>query len=228
LSAKETLGCAAIIVAVSSLPVGIYICFAFFHAAEVRQTAGHAGRIAYVANLVFEHQVDDAYNYDFQAQVPGPGFLRHIVGDKAFCNVVGVQIFDIRHPEDIPILSSVDGLRYIQILGWEEAPLRDEHLACIKQFRDLRVLSLPNCSTITELGIRNVVDNPNLTILDIRGIPVGDEAIDELVKLKRLERLYIEDTNITKEGIRRLRKEMPSCYIGSCVSKSFLFNREFF
>lgn len=206
------------------------VCISSYIAVKRKQSARTCELIVRLqamgdVHVIFEHQVDEDYMYDFNAKWPGPSWLRRIVGEEAFCKVVGVQFYWLADPKRLADLSEMPNLRFLQVYGGDVSPIGDADLTCLRSFHDLQVLSIPG-SHVSKEGIAHIAAVSGLTILDIRGVPIGDEVIQELVKLKHLEHLYIDDTEISERGTIRLRREMRSCQIGRCTSKSFLFNVE--
>lgn len=59
---------------------------------------------------------------------------------------------------------------------------------------------------VTDAGIENVADLPNLVRLDLHQTKIGDPAIDHLLELKNLEYLNLYGTQVSDAGIKKLSR----------------------
>jgi hypothetical protein len=66
----------------------------------------------------------------------------------------------------------------------------------------LHALSLSGCTELSDVGIEAVAQYcPHVAILDLSNLDVGDIAVQALAANGRLERLYLEGTSITDDGM---------------------------
>jgi hypothetical protein len=112
-------------------------------------------------------------------------------GGKVFLQGPGGSAMEFGFSErttdaDLAVLCELRGL---QILALDNTQVTDEGLRTIGELRQLRYLVLSS-DYITDAGLRHL------------------EAMDTLKKL-RLSRC----PNVTEEGVDRLRKALPGCYI---------------
>ena len=49
--------------------------------------------------------------------------------------------------------------------------------------------------------------------LNLNGTDITDVGLVHLKRLTRLKRLFIADTHVTDEGVRRLQEALPKCQI---------------
>ena len=85
------------------------------------------------------------------------------------------------------------------------------------------MLASPEQSTLLEQAIRHVVsqEEGELTKADLEKVeklhliysPITDAGLKEVAKLKQLNNLYLEGTNVTEAGVTQLEKELLKCII---------------
>ena len=68
---------------------------------------------------------------------------------------------------------------------------------------------------IQKLGGTAIVESGDVVSIDFRGSNITDEALQYLSRLKSLEVLHLQETDITPEGAETLRKALPKCVISS-------------
>lgn len=68
------------------------------------------------------------------------------------------------------------------------AALNDQNLACLTPLKKLESLSL-------------------------RGMPITDEAMNQLTRFRGLKHLDLRETKVTPAGVAALRKELPDCSV---------------
>jgi hypothetical protein len=66
---------------------------------------------------------------------------------------------------------------------------------------------------IGDAGMRHVGALTELEELDLWGTSVSDASVDVLAGLQKLKKLYLTDTQMTSDGISRLRDALPKCDI---------------
>jgi Leucine-rich repeat (LRR) protein len=90
---------------------------------------------------------------------------------------------------ELPDISKLRSLRNLEFLDLSRTPVLPGALAALRDLPKLREL---------RLGLANKVD---------------DTAIDTLVSLNQLRSLHLGGSNMTPEGIDRLRKARPDCEV---------------
>jgi hypothetical protein len=76
-----------------------------------------------------------------------------------------------------------------------------------------RSKSVANCCSTEELKV--IVALPRLRILRLNDTQVDDRCVDSIIAAKSLNYLFVCDTRIKKDGIRRVRAALPSLHIQS-------------
>lgn len=168
-------------------------------------TVHDARRQEQIVNLVHElgGQVEYDYEWDSEvrrmidhagvggvgpaAEAAGPRWLRGLIGDHYFCNVVTVSLRD--NPK-----------------------VTDEVVAQIGQLSELRILQFQDCPNVTDAGIRQLPTSLRLRGLSLIGTACSDAAVAHLVELEGLEQLYLHRTNVTDACLQHLQ-EVPNLEI---------------
>jgi len=89
----------------------------------------------------------------------------------------------------------------------------DEDLARLKGLQELRELFLTDCKRVTDEGISNVKDLPNLNGLDISYTGVSDAGLRHLDALKALEWIDVTGTSVTPQGLGEVGKRFPEIVV---------------
>jgi hypothetical protein len=109
--------------------------------------------------------------------------------------------------ERLEVLDRLPKLKSLQI-RW--GSLSDKGLQRIAACR-LTELRLHDCDFPSD-GLAHFADT-DLSVLVLNACTVGDEAIPDLARLERLTYLYVANTNITNEGVAKLRAALPGCQV---------------
>jgi Leucine-rich repeat (LRR) protein len=167
---------------------------------------------------------DDA---EFQGKKgpPGPAWLRALLGDYYFSDVVSVSgnLTDV----EMVHLKRLTKLRKLKI--WMAYRVSDAGLAYLKGLTELQILDLSSCSNIsdagivhlkgltklqkldlsstqvTDVGLENIKGLTNLQELNLSHTQVTDVGLEHIKKLTNLQELYLFETKITDEGLRHLK-----------------------
>jgi internalin A len=83
----------------------------------------------------------------------------------------------------------------------------DNDLSILKQFTALDRLALP--PSITDAGLRQLEDLPNLTSLDLQNTQVSDEGLATLKTMPKLTQVYIHGSRVTAAGAQALQADLP-------------------
>ncbi len=106
-------------------------------------------------------------------------------------------------------------LRSLSRLHTEDAVLDESVIRSLGGIRSLSSLSLKR-SSITGPLLAQLADiKPRLTELTLEGTEIDDSSIETILKFRSLAFLSIRGTNISQEGVERLKKELPRCNIES-------------
>ena len=120
--------------------------------------------------------------------LPGPAWLRALLGDDFFRNVGGVYLADA-HPA-----------------------FTDADLKSLTRFTHLKELYLDH-TRITDAGVEHPKGLSSLEVLDLGNTQVTDVGIAQLKELTRLNRLSLANTRVTAAGVANLQKALPHCRI---------------
>ena len=66
---------------------------------------------------------------------------------------------------------------------------------------------------VTDLGIRHVSGLSRLTYLRLNRTRITDACVDDLLRLGHLDKLEVEGTDLSPDGIRRLEEGLPFCTV---------------
>lgn len=90
----------------------------------------------------------------------------------------------------------------------------DGDLADLTKFTNLRHLDLSGCSELTDAGLAHLGRCTKLEHLNLSDCPqVTDAGLVDLGNLASLQALWLEGTQVTVEGVMKLRETFPECQI---------------
>ena len=97
------------------------------------------------------------------------------------------------------------------------AEVTDIGLENVKGLTSVRTLLLNN-TQITDAGLEHLNVLTNLQTLDVSGGLFGrpqvtDAGLEHLRGLTQLRQLNLDDTQVTNEGVEKLKKSLPNCEI---------------
>ncbi len=150
--------------------------------------------------------------YDYQLAVPpgtilnfleppGPAWLRKLIGDDFFTDVIDVRVSS---DADVEQLAAFDHVRSLNVCRF--VPVRENdprwHLA--------------DCD-VTDTGIQQLSCMTELRSLNIMSRHVTDRGLETLIGLKSLKTLEVTSGDARKAGVDNLRRALPNCRIGLLV-----------
>ena len=155
------------------------------------------------------------YDYEMEdpnAKPPGPDWLRDVLGENFFSEVVCVSV--MRRP---PILSdsglvNLKGLTQLQTLDLNGTKVTDAGLMHVIGLPRLDFLSLAN-TAVSDAGLPQLNGLPRLQTLNLTGTQVTDAGLARLNGLTKLQMLELHATNVTDAGVEDLQKALPNCKI---------------
>lgn len=155
------------------------------------------------AVFIFDYQMDAAgINFDERAPAPGPAWLRRLLGDGYFRNVVQVWLPPGKIPINFELLTAFPKLRSVHL---KRTNITDADLAGLANLRALESLDLRGTG-IQGSGLRELQSLPRLSELDLDGTQVDDRGLSVLSDLPHIRRLVIGSPNVTPTGWRQLGK----------------------
>jgi hypothetical protein len=144
-----------------------------------------------------------AFNNGGNPQLPGPDWLRDLLGVDYFADVVHINVNGPQVTnETLALLSS---LTHLQALGVESDRITDSGVAMVARSKELISLTLGSKS-ITVASIDHLQGLANLEFLRCSGSQVDDSWIEHIVRLKSLHTLILNDTSVTDEGLAGLAR----------------------
>jgi Leucine Rich repeat len=186
--------------------------------------------------------------YDYQtasppATAPGLGWLRSMLGEDFFSEVVSVSIYDdffkqllwpnaadsqltrikdLSHLESLYLsrtnttdagLENIKNLTKLKDLNLDETDITDAGMTNLKGLMHVKSLSLALLK-ITDAGLANLEGMTELESLMLyKTSGVTDAGLVHLKGLKQLKAVDLNGTSVTSAGIRDLRKALPNCEV---------------
>lgn len=144
---------------------------------------------------------------------PISGMIR-LLGEYGLVKVRSARFKFARNNLDV-FLRSISRLRSIEYLWFQSdiaGGLTDQHISQLPKMRQLRLLYVAD-SLISDSAVKHFQNFENLEILDISYTKIGDGAIPELKRLKKLRLLLIERAAFSEDGKRMLRQALPDCCV---------------
>ena len=183
--------------------------------------------------VFYDYQLNEELNLVVGAEPPAPPWLRELLGDDFFSDVVGVDFSNARETSGVYLVKGLTGLRKLVLQGkrvtdGELATLNGltelerlklfatgvtsdgmEHLTGLTKLKRLEIHHAP----VTDAGLRHLKGLTNLRHLKLVGIRGTDAGLDNLKELKWLERLELCYWIVTRKGVEELRDALPRCEI---------------
>ena len=188
-----------IAILVLSLPLS-WFAVRMERARRQRETVKAIERIG--GRVEYDYMVDKNGLHIMNAQPPGPVWLRALLGNDFFSDVVTVNLSFICSDSDLACCSSPTTFKRLLLV---HAPITDAGLERIAEFTSLQGLSLHG-TKITDGGLEYLRRLPELEGLNLQGTSVTDTGLEHLQVLTGLKELSLEGTKVTDAGIVRLRK----------------------
>jgi hypothetical protein len=198
--------------------LGIWLGIAFQRA---REQAHAVARIRDFGGYVFYdfHGVESpSYNQWQTSKVPH-WLLENLGVD--FFHDVRLVVFDIV-PINDRTLGAIRPLREVRSLQFFSSYITDAgltHLNAHTKLQRLDILAAENDSggydlpSFTDDGLAALAEMHELEELKIDHANIGDPALEHLTGLTQLKWLSLWDTNVTRDGVLRLSKSLPTCNI---------------
>jgi hypothetical protein len=139
--------------------------------------------------------------YDYTgAEPPGPAWLRRLLGDNFFSEVIGVQL-----PGDYSLRLGFDGFG-------PSHGATDADLKCLSKLPNLRSLGL-RATNITDDGLKELIGLTHLERLDLQHTDTGDAGLARLKTLTELQVVDLSNTRVSDAGVKDLQQALPNCKI---------------
>jgi len=151
------------------------------------------------------------------AEPPAPAWLRRLVGDDLFCDVVCVN-FGYRDRVDDVVLEHVKGLTTLKTLDLSYTPITDVGLEHLKGLTNLESL-LVSGTRVTDANLEHLKGLTKLKSLGLSFTKVTNDGLMSLKGLRELSYLNLDGTHVTEEGVKELRPALPNCYIHATMTR---------
>lgn len=86
-------------------------------------------------------------------------------------------------------------------------------LAYVKDIASIRSLRIGALTEIDDRGMTDIGRMTQLELLNLNGIPVTDEGLQQLHALKNLKRISLYATKVTESGVVSLIEAIPGCEV---------------
>ena len=130
-----------------------------------------------------------------------PGWIRALIGDEAFHDVVWVRIGSIL--QDRSVLKRLKCFHKLQILSLNTRRIEDADLANIEGLSRLKSLDLAG-TVVTDAGLKHLRKLDDLVYLFLNDTAVGDIGMEELGQHRLLQHLDLSRTRVTDRGLHSL------------------------
>lgn len=110
----------------------------------------------------------------------------------------------------LPHLDKLPNLREVRITATQ---IRGHDLTSVKGLRKLDTLYLDNNAWVSKEAIAELGALSRLQTLVLHNTNVGDADLEHLAKLENLRQLDLRKTNVTKDGVARLKQSLPNCEV---------------
>ena len=152
---------------------------------------------AWLGEVLYDYQLDESGMYTAKQGPPAPAWLRELLREEFFSEVVGVRWMRAREVD--VLLKDINGLSLIH-LDLSNAQVTDEHL---KELTKLRTLILPR-TQVTDAGLEHLKGLRELVYLSLAFTQVTDAGLEHLKGLRELKRLGLSGTHVTDAGLEHL------------------------
>jgi Leucine-rich repeat (LRR) protein len=211
----QTLLIFTLICAVPCAWLGIRIKKARRQSASVDEIKKHGGLV------VYDYQQDSSGTVNWNAEPPGPAWLRKLFGDGLFAEVESAYFGSDSGTEQ---LEGLPGLKELSLRSTQVTDSAMQHLAGQTQLqklevfrtrvtdaglvpiegaRDLRDLSLRE-THITDAGLTHLLGMNHLQSLDLSQTGVTDAGLESVARMSQLETLKLSETQVTDAGLEKL------------------------
>jgi hypothetical protein len=136
--------------------------------------------------IAYDYQVD-ASGHELQgAKPPGPAWIRSLLGEDFFGQVIHV--------------------------AFDYSNVNDDELEHLKGLTRLRWISLSR-THVTDAGLDHLKGLVQLQWLWLENTQVTDAGLERLKGLTKLRILDLTDTQVSDQGVKKLQNALPNCEI---------------
>lgn len=107
-------------------------------------------------------------------------------------------------------LAAIGTLGQLHVLGIPGNPITDDGLAHLTRLKQLRTLHISFCGELGDEGLKHIAKLPRLEQLSAQGTQITDAGLPYLHTMPYLRDVSVLGSKHTREGLRELRKALPS------------------
>jgi hypothetical protein len=200
--------------------LGITLLFsAFMSWFAVAMRQAHIQRDARVAlqrlagaHYYWDYQFDRSGHQISGASAPSPAWLRALLGEDFFHNVVWTFLFGVDGRITDDELAHLKGFSRLRLLDIKAANITDAGLVHLQQLDGLEDLTLESVP-VTDAGLLHIGRITSLTYLNLYDTPITDAGLKHLTGLHNLKTLCVQKTNVTAQGAASLQEALPDLQI---------------
>lgn len=145
----------------------------------------------------YDYQVDQAGQFTDKTEPAGPAWLREVLGQDFFANVVAAQVNTDSGMEKLKAFPHIQSLQIVGAVT--DAGMK--HVKGLSQLRELLLQGVP----ITDAGVAHVEDMSELRTLDLAATRITDHGLEHFKGLRQLQLLSIWGNQITDTGLGCLK-----------------------
>jgi hypothetical protein len=139
----------------------------------------------------------------------GPAWLRWLLGENYFSEVVWLNMVGKSSDEDLTPVAELVQLESLDLMG---PTFTDAGLRKIAHLTKLRRLMLSQTG-VTDAGLANLKELTELDDLWLYGTKVTDAGLVQLRGLTKLTHLSLSFTKVSDRGVDELQRALPNCHI---------------
>lgn len=159
------------------------------------------------SGVMYRHQIDATGKGIANPSLPGPGWLRGLLGDHAFFEIYSVGLVTARD-EYLRAVADFTSIEQLSLSDW----VSDDGIAYLSTLRNLKVLDIQSLK-ISDRSIEVISKLPRLEGLGLAGAAVTDEGLKPLARLRNLRFVGLVDTQVTAAGGAWLKKQFPTLHL---------------
>lgn len=133
-------------------------------------------------------------------------------GLAALKGAAGPLFLDVRESRlDTATYTEIGKLGQLKALVLDKTDTNDADLAALGE---LKIFALSLVETKLTAACSTTLSRfGNLQFLDLSGVPIGDETVQDLSSLRNLRQLNLTATRLTTEGLKRVQAALPRCRV---------------
>jgi hypothetical protein len=186
------------------------------------------------ARVLYDYEVDEEGSPFKRAEPPAPAWLRKLLGDDPFVEVVEVLAESpdfgdakLEHVGELTKLKRLDlwpsqisdvglahlerltRLKYLRFVGTQVTDAGLMHLRRLTKLEHLIIVG----THVSDTGLEHLKGLTKLKNLAFVDTAVTDAGLEHLEGFTELEFLYLSNNDVTDEGVKKLQEALPDCVI---------------